>query len=52
MHPMKLLHLFALATPFSLMAATEPGIKLIRIEHRMQIIEGWTVHVDTSLLEG
>lgn len=49
---MKLLHLFALAAPFSLMAATEPGNPLVRIEHRTQKIEGWTVHVDTSLLEG
>jgi hypothetical protein len=49
---MKLLQLFALAAPLSLMAATEPANPPVRIEHRTQNIEGWTVHVDTSLLEG
>jgi hypothetical protein len=52
MNPLKLLCLAALAMPLSLMAAPKPKTQPVRIEHRIQEIEGWKVHVDTSLLEG
>lgn len=48
-----------LAAVAALLAATpllagekESEVELIRVEHEIRKIEGWTVHVDESLLEG
>lgn len=56
---MYLTKFFHLSTLTALLAASAVSSafakeekKLIRIEHRIQEIEGWKVHVDVSLLEG
>ena len=46
-----------LSTSAALIAAPSSGtpqaeVELIRIEHKVREIEGWRVHVDTSLLQG
>jgi len=50
----KLTLLLALATSTATNSsqAKEPEVELIRIEHETRDIEGWTVHVDKSLLSG
>lgn len=51
----RLTTLAALVAGFSATATPEktPGeVEVVRIDHKIQQIEGWNVHVDVSLLEG